>query len=871
MNNFKEKLKKIFTSRYTILTLMIIAVYVIYLIMTKIVPFGEKTILKSDLYQQYANFFCYYREIILNGKSVLMSWNLGLGNGFLTTFAYYLMSPLNLLVVFFNNENIYIFIELLFLIKLILIGNFMMLFLSKSYNYKKWDSIIFGLIYGFSSYVMCYGFHIMWLDAVYMLPIILIFVDKYVKNGKIYPYIIALGYTILVNYYIGFMVAFFSGIYYLVKYFINIKGKIFTIENIKELGKRLIKFLFGIGISFGISMLLFIPSFIQSSGNIVTDKIPLLDIDIDKIRLFTNVIFNNYNYMFTQKSCLLFSSTLVVLLLPIYYFNKNIKWKEKLSFSLVIIILLLPIISPFLDKMWHGFARPNCFNYRYSFCLIMTLIIMSFRAYQNKEKIKKFHMIISLVLFAIFTILEIIIKMQGYLTSDGYEISYTSILLSCIIFILMWITLYAFLKAKKRKNLLIILLILIVFIDVLIGASNSTINNDKYFSLEHVTQHDNAMKKLLEHVENKETDRIIFIPDNYGSNMSLKYGYSNIGFFTSSRNRTTIENMYKLGYNIQRAEQLWITSYSGTYFNYSMAGVKYYITQSELEENEIYGFELIDTVEDYYLYKNVNSIPFGYYLKENIMDADNPFEMQNKILSNMTNKENTQSYMQPIENNKDLLQCKKTVIVDNDEQIKWKYKIKAKRDINLYIYSDWELQLYKEGKEQFKKYADLWSIEAGIKGIKHLNENETYEFEISVKKEDYKPEKIIYLYATDNNKIEEEINKIRENDTNKFELKKIESNTLDGTVTIGEDGYLCLPIAYDDGWRATVNGQKVNVEGIYNAFTGIKLEQGTYDIHLYFIPRGFKLGISLTSLSILILVITIFIENKKYKKEEEND
>ena len=101
------------------------------------------------------------------------------------------------------------------------------------------------------------------------------------------------------------------------------------------------------------------------------------------------------------------------------------------------------------------------------------------------------------------------------------------------------------------------------------------------------------------------------------------------GFFTSSRNRITIENMYKLGYNIQRAEQLWITSYSGTYFNYTLAGVKYYITETPLEENEVYGFELIDTVENLYLYENKNTIPFGYFVNENVLEAENPFEMQN--------------------------------------------------------------------------------------------------------------------------------------------------------------------------------------------------------------------------------------------------
>ena len=342
------------------------------------------------------------------------------------------------------------------------------------------------------------------------------------------------------------------------------------------------------------------------------------------------------------------------------------------------------------------------------------------------------------------------------------------------------------------------------------------------------------------------------------------------GFFTSSRNRITIENMYKLGYNIQRAEQLWITSYSGTYFNYTLAGVKYYITETPLEENEVYGFELIDTVENLYLYENKNTIPFGYFVNENVLEAENPFEMQNKILSSMNKNENstTEKYMKSLEEAEDLLTYTKTE-EEKDGEILWKYEVTAKKDINLYVYSDWELQIYKEGTPQFKKYADLWSTEAGIKGIKHLNEGETYEFEIGVEEETYNPEHKIYLYATDNEKIEEQIQDLNQ-DENQFSLEKIEKNTLDGKAFVTNKTYLILPIAYDDGWRATVNGEQVEVHGMSNAFCGIELEPGEYEIHLYFIPRGFKLGMLLAGISFIIFIGIWVLEKGKIKNDKKH-
>ena len=87
--------------------------------------------------------------------------------------------------------------------------------------------------------------------------------------------------------------------------------------------------------------------------------------------------------MFTQKSSMMFSSTLIIVLIPMYYLNKKILLREKIIYSAIIIFMLMPIISPFLNKLWHGFTTPNCFNFRYSFALIFVTIIMAFREYQN--------------------------------------------------------------------------------------------------------------------------------------------------------------------------------------------------------------------------------------------------------------------------------------------------------------------------------------------------------------------------------------------------------------------------------------------------------------------------------------------------------
>ena len=802
-------MRKILKNRYLKMTLLTVIVYAIYLKNMQIYPFGENSILKSDLYQQYINFLCYLREVLLHGKSIIISWNMGLANNFYTTFAYYLMSPLNLFVIFFDSNNMDIFVEIITLVKIILMANFFILFLEKSYNYKSNETIIFGLIYAFSSYVICYSFHIMWLDCVYMLPIVLLFVDKYIENGKIYPLVISLSYSILTNYYIGYIVAFFSGIYFLTKIFIERKNF-----------KSIFKFLLAILLALGIGMVVIYPSIIQLKGKMEV-KFELIKIDIDKIKLFINVLFNNYVYMFTQKSCFVFSSTLIILLLPMYYLNKNISPREKIGFTAVIIFLLLPIISPFLNKVWHAFTTPNCFNYRYSFTLIFTLILMGVRVFQNKEFCKKWHFVISILIFGVLSLIEIVFLKKGYLVSDNYTVTIESIALSCLIYIFFVCATYMYFFGKNFKKASFVLLAVVVVFDLLIGAKSGQNNNDKYIKRDVVKQYDSFIKYFTSKIESPEAERIFFEPDEYGSNMSLKYGYSNIGFFTSARNRETLKAMYRLGYNVQMDEQLWMTSYSGTLLNYAIAGVKYYISKNP---TEIYGFEFEEKYDDLYVYKNKNAFNIGYYLAENIKQSYNPFKMQNDLLNGLDGK-NNKEFFQNIENS-EVVTCNKDLLYNEEtKEYSIKYKIKAKKDCNIYLASDYDLQVYINGNPIFKKYSNIWSYETGIKQVKYLKENEDFEFDVITKQN----LDLLYIYVSNNEEIQNTLDNQRKN---YFENVQINKNGLTGTANFKNDGYLVFSIAYDNCWDIYIDGKKASKEAIAGCFLGTKLKKGIYKVEI---------------------------------------
>lgn len=69
-------------------------------------PFGDKTVLIIDSLHQYLPFYTDMHNKLVNGGSLLYSFSGGLGYNFWSTYAYYLASPLNFLMVLIPTANV---------------------------------------------------------------------------------------------------------------------------------------------------------------------------------------------------------------------------------------------------------------------------------------------------------------------------------------------------------------------------------------------------------------------------------------------------------------------------------------------------------------------------------------------------------------------------------------------------------------------------------------------------------------------------------------------------------------------------------------------------------------------------------------------
>ena len=175
--------------------------------------FSIEKLLVSDMKSQYISFYNYIRDVFLGNSSIFYSFSRGLGGNMTSTIGYYLASPLNILYLFVSKVDIPLMVFITYTIKISLCSLFMCIFLSNKFGHK-YTNILFSLFYAFIGFTSVYYFNNMWLDVIYMTPLVILGIDK-LFQGKSTFYIIMLALSMIFNFYMAYMLCIFCAIYFL--------------------------------------------------------------------------------------------------------------------------------------------------------------------------------------------------------------------------------------------------------------------------------------------------------------------------------------------------------------------------------------------------------------------------------------------------------------------------------------------------------------------------------------------------------------------------------------------------------------------------------------------------------------------------------
>ena len=828
--------------------LIVFLVLTLVLIITGSTPFGNNSIVVSDFRDQYITFINYFKTIFYGNNNFLYTFSGTLGTNMLNLSAYYLISIFNLTTIFVSSKYMYTFLTLIVLVKLSLSSTTFMYYLNKKNGFKK-INYLFAISYGLMSYNMAFYFHIMWLDAIILLPLVILGIEKIFKNEGSSLYIFALGLTIMSNYYIGVIVCLFSVIYFIYYYISNYN----RFDKIKVIKKYIIGSLLGGMLSFIIILPVFFA--LVTSKAVVSDTNVIVPTIYNSLEILGKLI----NSPFAANQIWhggpnIFAGTLMTILFVYSFFNKKISKRQKIINFVTILFLFLTFRIHLLDLMFHGLNEPNCFDFRHAFIFTFMMLIISYQCLENFDFDAKFNKIY-LIIFILFLFLA---------TSFNYFEGIRSLFLIYSLFI----TIIIFKNLKKFDFKKIFIL---VIIDLTINAVNTmgtTIfleskNSNVLKNQNYITTNENVLKKL-----NDYDDSFYRLEHDYhfgnSINDSMMFGYNGISHFDSTSNIRVEQFLEKLGFR-RLLSRIYYGSGSTKLVD-SLLGIKYILSYNDqFKDYE----KLID--DEINVYKNPYYIGFAYKIKSlnDLEFNENIFENLNKIVKNNTNVLDdiyTKVNYETVFNN---VSKQDNKYVKDSDSGDITYIIDVTSTDNIYMY--FPDNLLREGfktarifvnDQEIGTYFDKYNY-----GVIDLGSYEIGE-KISVKMEFLKDCLIfdnVYIYYENNDLLKQAINDLKINN----EVEKISSSNLKINVDLEEESLILLTIPYEEGFEVKVNGELVQSEVVYNSLIAIKVPKGSSTIQIDYCPKGLTSGALVSGFALVTTIIYLYVEKRKLKQYEK--
>lgn len=797
-----------------------------------IYPFGDRCFLRVDMYNQYMPFFTEFHRKMHEGGSMLFSWHAGLGANFMALYAYYLASPVNWLLYFCPEDYIIEFMTVMIMIKIGLCGLSFAFYLKRHFHTDSYAISFFAVFYALSGYLCAYNWNIMWLDCIFLAPIVIYGLEELVYHEKSMLYCLSLGLSILTNYYISIMLCIFLVLYYVI---------LILPLTLREKWKSMRRFTIYSLLAGGLPAAVLFPGI----AALRSTRFDQADFP-EKIKFYFNI------FGVLARHCLnvateirndhwpnLYCGALVLFFLPLYFACRKISWKKKLPYLCLLIFFYLSFSMNLLDFLWHGLNYPDSLPARQSFLYIFVVLTLCFEAYRH---------------FADFTGRQIALTAAGAVLFIGFCAVFADredFALSSFLFTILYLMLYVLLLywgkvGKLAKNTVFILVGGMVIMETAMNTIETSIQTTSRSQYRADCQTNLA---LLDSIgRNEKGFYRIEEFDRMTKNDGMLSGFPTATLFSSTANESMSHLYRRLGMSTSKV----FYCYEGaTPLSSALLSVNYMFSDS-LEITDDF-HELLEKKEGEYLYRNKFMLPLGYMVDADFekkwkLEEGNPIEVQNRIARATGIR---QLLFRPV-----------SVIHEGG---------------NAYIDVDQGCYLYVYPKE-----CSTQNITADIAGYEKTYEKVYYphileigwcdkgeqvclspsgelrnpgsELEVSAYRIDlYALRKVIHRLAGE-----------------PMQIEAFSDTYVRGSVKAREDGILATSIPNEDGWSASVDGKKAQIVPYGGAMIGLELSEGTHTVVFSYTAPGTYEGLTVSVLSALLLALRGFYLSFRKKAHRKN-
>lgn len=345
-----------------------------------VTPFGGRSLAAQDANIQYIEFFNYYRNLFHGEDTLLYSFTNFLGGSGVALFAYYLASPLNLLILLVPASMDHALFSLLVLLKLSLCGFTMTLFLRERFpKLSPLFTLLLSVSYALMQYNIAQTMNIIWLDGVYLLPLILLGVYRLVRTGKSFLFFFATGAAILFNWYAGYFDC-IAAILFFAWELGDVPAGVLTAK--QKWGRFGSALLHGVA-AVALSAVLFLPSvYTLLGGKGRTDIKMSFGFSGNPLTSLAGFSLGTESF---DGGMAVFCGSLTFLALLLYFSSKQFPVKEKIRSGVILFVSLLLAYWEPLEFIANGFRNITSYWYRYGYICITFLLFLAARYYSGVQ------------------------------------------------------------------------------------------------------------------------------------------------------------------------------------------------------------------------------------------------------------------------------------------------------------------------------------------------------------------------------------------------------------------------------------------------------------------------------------------------------
>lgn len=856
-------------------------------------PFGQYSMLYSDMYHQYFPFFKTFRAMLLSGDSLLYNWNIGMGLDYLGLYSYYLASPLNFLSVLVPEGWLLGYFSLLVPIKLGLASMFFGIFLEKVFDKRDLSIPLFGSFYGLCAWALGYQWNVMWLDTFALLPLVMLGMVYLLRDKKFVLYTVTLFLSIAINYYIGL----FTCIFVLLVFFCY---EICRFKNIGKFFADLCRIALFSGLAIGMTAIISLPTLAalqntQSSVNSFPEGFRLnMTSEHNWLGLIKTMVTvaGNMNggipHTFKEGMPNLYCGVITTILAFIYLFCKEIRLRDKICTVALLLFFNVSFIVRQLDYIWHGFHFTNMIPYRFSFLYSFVLLYMAYSAWVHRKSFQLWQIITA-------GLMTIGIMFCYEDRNDLIFWTYNTVLLLIYIAALIYYRIELPVpenredsqdtedlqdhinKLALRKKICSLVLLGVMLGELILNLTNFGMR----FPMTNTANYPKgkaSTQAVLDYMEELEKDNLFYraeVTHSQTLNDGALNGYTGISTFTSSANVNVTNFMRALGYGAKNTYNRYCFEESSPVANLFL-GLKYMIERDGNVEKNSY-FDDIYSIDKVHLLENNAYLPLGFLANSQLLNVNFSsdgyrFSFQNTLMRNAAGVQkdvwrtmlgrtltitgdcptlkpqpNTGYCDYVTEDKSGIITYSYTadregfMCINLDLSKRNNFTVKLNGD-TLYSESYSLTQMLSVGDVQI---GDVVEIELKCKA----NETGTIKISASIMNEELFRQGYETLAAS------------------VLEVTEFSNTRVAGKIDCNRDGVLYTSIPQDGNWSAYVDGKPAEIALIGDAMIGLLMSEGEHTVEFRYHNKAFALGWKVSFAFLIVFIgIYLFVYKPKFQR-----